>query len=243
MVTSVFLSGSRGGLLALLLELAFIAVLWMRQNRTKPVALAGVSLTLLTVGLLAAMAPPVATNHMLSLRDASRLLIYRDSINMFLAHPLLGSGLGTFSAVFPHYRVFYDGFITNHAHNDYLEQLLDTGLVGLAIAAWFVVELFRHGLRNVFGRQSTPSARISTAALAACTGFLFHSFTDFNLHIPANAALFYVVCAIAAVPALNGPIARKTQALRASTKEASGEKHSSANWGSEKGTLQVKRVA
>jgi hypothetical protein len=36
------------------------------------------------------------------------------------------------------------------------------------------------------------------AALLGCVGILVHSFLDFNLQIPANAALFYVLCAIAA---------------------------------------------
>ena len=36
------------------------------------------------------------------------------------------------------------------------------------------------------------------AALLGCVGILVHSFFDFNLQIPANAALFYVLCAIAA---------------------------------------------
>jgi hypothetical protein len=34
------------------------------------------------------------------------------------------------------------------------------------------------------------------------TGILVHSFFDFNLQIPANAALFYVFCSIAAAPPL-----------------------------------------
>jgi hypothetical protein len=40
------------------------------------------------------------------------------------------------------------------------------------------------------------------AALLGCVGILVHSFLDFNLQIPANAALFYVLCAIAA----SGPL-------------------------------------
>ncbi|MGC2196652.1 MAG: hypothetical protein WA628_18405, partial [Terriglobales bacterium] len=39
---------------------------------------------------------------------------------------------------------------------------------------------------------------LSLAALLGCTGILFHSFVDFNMQIPANAALFYVLCALAA---------------------------------------------
>ena len=39
---------------------------------------------------------------------------------------------------------------------------------------------------------------LSLAALLGCTGILVHSFVDFNLQIPANAAFFYVLCALAA---------------------------------------------
>jgi len=35
--------------------------------------------------------------------------------------------------------------------------------------------------------------------MLGCTGILAHSFVDFNLQIPANAALFYVLCVIAAL--------------------------------------------
>ena len=42
----------------------------------------------------------------------------------------------------------------------------------------------------------TASGAITVAALLGCIGILVHSFLDFNLHIPANAVLFYVLCAI-----------------------------------------------
>jgi O-antigen ligase len=209
MLASVFLSGSRGGLLSLIAEIALVALLWMRRYGKKPTFVAAATLALATTVLLAAIAPPLITDHMFSLSDASRVLIYRDSIRMFLAHPLLGSGLGTFPQVFPHYRVFYDGFFINHAHNDYLEQLLDTGLIGLILTAWFLVRLYRCSLRKALQVEFSRSARINAAALASCTGFLIHGFTDFNLHIPANAALFFVVCALATAGAESRPKFRK----------------------------------
>jgi O-antigen ligase len=78
--------------------------------------------------------------------------------------------------------------------------LLETGLAGLGVGVWFLVVLYREGLRNLRPARLSPAALISAAALAGCTGLLAHSFTDFNLHIPANAALFYVLCAVATVP-------------------------------------------
>jgi hypothetical protein len=36
---------------------------------------------------------------------------------------------------------------------------------------------------------------LRTASLIGITGLLAHSCFDFNLHIPANAACFFVLCA------------------------------------------------
>jgi len=48
-----------------------------------------------------------------------------------------------------------------------------------------------------FAINQTTGA-LTAAALLGCIGILVHSVLDFNLQIPANAALFYVLCAMAA---------------------------------------------
>ena len=50
-----------------------------------------------------------------------------DTWRLFLDHPLLGTGLGTLEIVFPPYDSLYDGKVVNHAHNDYIEALAETG--------------------------------------------------------------------------------------------------------------------
>ena len=47
------------------------------------------------------------------------------------------------------------------------------------------------------------SARSRSLTLA-CTGILVHSFMDFNLHVGANAALFYVMAALASAEEVEG---------------------------------------
>ena len=198
MAASVFLSQSRGGMIAVIVELVFLGVIWIIRFSPRKSATVFVAFCIATALLLAWVAPPELGSRMTDTHDPARLLIHRDSIRMFLAHPFLGSGFGTFATVFPHYRVFYDGFFMDNAHDDYLELLLETGLIGFAVAVWFLVVLYREGFRNMRLIKNSSSSRISTAALAGCTGLLAHSFLDFNLHIPANAALFYVLCVIAA---------------------------------------------
>jgi O-antigen ligase len=200
MAASVFLCQSRGGMFAVIVETVFLAIFWMRRFSPRRSAAVFVAFCLVTALFLAWTAPQQVGSRITDIHDPARWLIHRDSIRMFAAHPLLGSGLGSFATAFPHYRVFYDGFLINHAHDDYLELLLETGLAGFGVAVWFVVVLYREGFRNLRLARLSPAALISTAALAACTGLLAHSFMDFNLQIPANAALFYVLCGIATAP-------------------------------------------
>ena len=147
--------------------------------------------------ILAWIAPEQVIARMSDLHDPARLLIHRDSIKIFLAHPLFGSGFGTFANTFRHYRIFFDGFFVNHAHDDYLELVIETGLAGFATAMWFLVIVYREGFRNLRGAKRSEPAMLSSAAMVGCTGVLVHSFLDFNLHVPANAALFYVIAAVA----------------------------------------------
>ena len=127
-----------------------------------------------------------------------RLTIDRDCLRMLIKRPFLGWGLGTFPIVYPEFRSFYTTFFVNQAHNDYLQLLVETGLAGFSIAVWFLVLVFRQAAGKLKNWTETASGALTVAALLGCVGILVHSFLDFNLQIPANAALFYVLCAIAA---------------------------------------------
>jgi O-antigen ligase len=117
---------------------------------------------------------------------------------MFLHRPVLGWGLGTFPTIYPSYRSFYTNLFVNEAHNDYAQALVETGLLGFGLMAWFLISVYRRGLPTSRRWEFKWDGALSLAALLGCTGILFHSFVDFNVQIPANAALFYVLCALAA---------------------------------------------
>jgi O-antigen ligase len=127
-----------------------------------------------------------------------RLTIDRDCLRMLREKPILGWGLGTFPVVYPQFRSFYTSFFVNEAHNDYLQLLVEAGIVGFGIALWFLVATFRGAAVKLENWTETVNGTLTVAALLGCIGILIHSFLDFNLQISANAALFYVLCAIAA---------------------------------------------
>ena len=203
---SIFFSGSRGGMMAFAAEILFLAWALSRrqkqaERRTLLVLIAVVLLTVVFLGVfarervfhqIATLDSPLAEST-----TGMRLHIDRDGWRMFTARPLLGWGLGTFPSFYPQYRTFYTNTFINQAHNDYLQFLVEMGGLGFAACLWFVVALLYHGVKRSAHWQESLTHAVRMAALAGCTGLLVHSFFDFNLQVPANAALFYVLAVTA----------------------------------------------
>lgn len=206
MTGTIFLSGSRGGMLAFTLEgVLLVLLLRPRQANWRQHAILGVCLALVA-GFLVWVGGNELTNRLASIQTETqqelsggiRTSIDRDSFRMWWARPVLGWGLGTFPTAYPQFRSFYTTFFVNEAHNDYLQLLTETGVIGLGIAIWFLVITFRRAWAKLENWTESANGVLTVAALLGCVGILVHSFLDFNLQVPANAALFYVLCAIAA---------------------------------------------
>jgi O-antigen ligase len=210
MVGTVFLSGSRGGMLAISVELVFLAIVMLRQRKTIRIAVGVASFAVVLIGLLTwvggkeltTRVSSISTEAHTELSGGMRVSIDRDALRMFRNKPLLGWGLGTFPVVYPQFRSFYTNFFVNEAHNDYLQLLCEMGLLGFAAMAWFLIVLYRNALHKIGDWTSDVGGAVTLACTLGLTGILAHSFLDFNLQIPANAAIFYVLCTVAAAPPL-----------------------------------------
>ena len=210
MVGTVFLSGSRGGMLAIVVELATLGVMLSRRKNSVRIALGVTAFAVVLVSLLVWLGGKELTTRVTSISSetrgeisgGTRLNIDRDTVKMFSRRPVLGWGLGTFPTVYPQFRSFYTNFFVNEAHNDYLQLLAEMGILGFSTMVWFFVILVRQGIRKVHKWSSDASGATTLACSLGVLGILVHSFVDFNLQIPANAALFYAFCAIVGAPPL-----------------------------------------
>lgn len=225
MVGTIFLSGSRGGMLAILIELVILAVLLVQQKRGVRTAV-GIGVFLVVVfGLLTWVGgselmeriATVAPGHSDLTADV-RAYINRDGFRMFLKKPVLGWGLGTFPVVYPEFRTFYTNFFVNEAHNDYLQLLVEMGVLGFATLLWFVVTIYSGARRKIGGWTGDIGGAVPLACVLGLSGILVHSVVDFNLQIPANAALFYVMCTVAAAEPFAKP-ARRRHTVRSKVQE------------------------
>jgi O-antigen ligase len=220
MVGTIFLSGSRGGMLAIVAELVILSVLLVKQKRGLRTAVGiGVFLTIVVAlliwvggGELSRRIATVGMSHSEISNDV-RFNINRDGLHMFLKKPVLGWGLGTFPVVYPQFRTFYTNFFVNQAHNDYLQLLVEMGLLGFGTMLWFLLTLYSRALKKIRNWTSEMSGATTLACVLGLSGILVHSVFDFNLQIPANAALFYVLCTVAAAAPFAQP-ARKRRVAR-----------------------------
>jgi len=201
-IGALVLSASRGGLISFFVELG-VLFLWLILRRTlgKHLLSGGAILFLafLMVSWLGVqqLVERFSSMQSLEVTVGKRASMRADTWRIFLDHPWIGTGLGTIQTVFPAYETLYDGKIVNHAHNDYLEALAETGIAGGLCCLWFLGILFFDSLRRLSQPVGAFASTVQLAALIACLGFLTHSLVDFNLHIPSNALLFFLMANLA----------------------------------------------
>jgi hypothetical protein len=83
---------------------------------------------------------------------------------------------------------------------------------------WFLLTIYTRAIKKIANWTGEISAATTLACVLGLSGILVHSAFDFNLQIPANAALFYVLCTIAASEPFAQP-ARKRRAVRSKPRE------------------------
>ena len=207
MAATIFLCGSRGGMVAFAAQMAIFVWLFCRESRQKGLAFLLGAFLLVALGTVAwtgggevsARILSSATDRHAEIANNTRLRIDRDTLQMFAKRPLLGWGMGTFEDVYPQFRSFYTNFLIDKAHNDYLQLLAEAGILGFGCAVWFLSASLRTAWRNIHKWTSDINAAVAAVSLLGISGILVHSLVDFNLQIPANALLFYSLCIVASM--------------------------------------------
>lgn len=205
-MTAVFLmwigllvSGSRMGVLSAIVVTAICVYVAQTQfhslHRKLIVVVAGVAILLLMslVGMKGFMARVSQPGTFMS--DAGLRTSLMDSSLSLLAQQFpLGSGPGTFGDVYPAVQPADIMLTVNHAHNDYLEFLVEWGALGVAflgLLLWLAFIQTRCLVRKAH-EQPCPQPQDLKIQLACAIGLLailMHGFVDFNFRIPANAML------------------------------------------------------
>jgi O-antigen ligase len=206
-MVSVFLSGSRGGLIALAVEFALLAgAIFLGEPGTRKralvaglvlTAIAGASFSWLDPGDIWKRWEAVAHTPEIAMGDRDKVTM--DTLRMSRDHLAHGIGLGAFETVYPKYQSIATDLVYDYAHDDYAQLFAETGVLGWIFAPASIVIFVLLSFRDLRSRLEHPVGWLQLGAAVAVCGLLVHSLFDFNMHIPANAAWFAFCAALATV--------------------------------------------
>lgn len=216
---SVILTGSRGGLLSLLGVVAFVTIINLTGKTAKHseyetnssfvkshanLILIGSSFAL----LLALLGSVIFLGGDSSLMrgvgitqqadfSTGRTHFWEVALQIFANNPILGTGLDSFGIAYTRYDTWNGMMRVEQAHNDYLQTLSDTGILGFACVAAFIFLLFKKSFK-LFNETTDRFGRgVIIGSLAGCFGILMHSFVDFPLRTSSNSFFFLTLAALA----------------------------------------------
>jgi O-antigen ligase len=137
LVAATFLTGSRGGFIALVVMLLYIA--WRTRYRFQILAL-------MAVGGIASLLQPTVWDRFADkglVGGSGRLFIWDTAKLALKDHWLIGAGLGAFPAAYNHvlfamYQPIFQGW-SRPAHNAYLSAAVEVGIIGgvVHLYAWW----------------------------------------------------------------------------------------------------------
>lgn len=202
-LAAVIVSQSRGGFMILLLEGVVAAVIYRKTLLQWRRSLLGALVVTLAVGGIVAMVGwqpllrrfTALQNNDVSLTD--RVMVTQSCLNIWRDHPWIGTGLGTFPAMYPQYQKFDTGQQWLEAHDDFAQTLAETGVAGMAAVLVFLAFYWLRGLQVMRTPRPDGLQHYQTAAFIGTVGLMAHSLGDFQFHSPANALLFFYLSAAA----------------------------------------------
>lgn len=196
--SALLLTHSRGGFICTLLGLAAMSIAVSVKSRVHAKMLVLFLMPLLILGIAFFAAGGEIVSKRITETDVTREErpeVYQITAAAISAFPVRGTGYGTFSDVFQHYRTI-DLILPYHmAHNTYLEDALELGIPGCALLCLSVMAVF---WRCVVGiRVRTRDISFPVLGIGAITLASAASAVDFTFQIPAPAITLAMIMGLA----------------------------------------------
>jgi O-antigen ligase len=202
MVIGLVLTHSRMGNTAFFSSLLIAGGIWLLLSQRKPkrstiILLASLLvIDIFIVGNWFGIDKVVERLEKTSAQTETRDEVVQHGLTYSQDYLLAGSGGGSFYAVFPGYRQGDIRGQYDHAHNDYLQFLVETGVIGVVLLGGVVMFSLLSALRAIKTRRDPLLRGLGFSGVMGITALLIHSSVDFNLQIPANAAMFMLLLAV-----------------------------------------------
>ncbi|MFC1637064.1 O-antigen ligase family protein, partial [Planctomycetota bacterium] len=198
-VATVFISLTRGGMISMLIAAGFTTLIICSRRSLKGsgwiilLAALGAFICILYLGF-DAVYDRLATMQGVDAYKG-RWQIVKDISIAWTRFPLFGTGLGTHEVVYPMFDRSSIPALATHAENEYAQITEETGLVGLAVFVVFGFIVWINYARNI--KYADTPIRLASYGLGfGLLAVMIHSLSDFGQHLPANAMLSAIFCAL-----------------------------------------------
>jgi tetratricopeptide (TPR) repeat protein len=197
---TVFISLSRGGMISMITAGAFTAFM---VSLRKPLRGSGWIMALLALGAFVCVlyvgfdAVYDRLGAIGGLHEAvgGRWQIVKDIAVAWTRFPAVGTGLGTHQVVYPMFDRSMEPSLAAYAENEYAQAAEEMGACGLAALVIFGILVWRSYARTIWSAQ-IPAQSAAYGLGFGLAAILVHSLSDFGQHLPANAVLSAVFCAL-----------------------------------------------
>lgn len=142
----------------------------------------------------------------------TRLAIWHTTIEMIKRNPIIGVGAGNFTYIYPQILApsvmnnpelkIYAGSYTNAAHNEFLQILAETGIIGLIPFIMMFYFFFWLILKKMEHYSITHIRQNAMLFILMCM-FIIMSLMNFTMQLPYSALLFFTL--------LSAPVALKNK--------------------------------
>lgn len=200
---TIFVSLTRGGMVAMLIAGAFTTLVLSSRSSVRGRGWAMVLMALGAFICVLYIGFDAVYDRLATLRDlheaqSGRWQIVKDISLAWTKFPVLGTGLGTHEVVYPMFDRSTIPALAAHAENEYAQAAEETGLVGLGALAVFGIIVWVNYVRNI--KSSYIPIRSAAYGLGfGLSAIMLQSLSDFGQHLPANAVLSAVCCALLVV--------------------------------------------
>jgi O-antigen ligase len=183
-------SHSRGGFLAMASAAAVILALVRAGGRARAALIGSV---LLVGAALVVVGGDSSLGRLGTIWEASlggfngRAEVWRASVPAWRLSPWLGTGLGGFAASVSPFLDRNRGVYFSHAENEYIQLLVEGGVVGLGLGLLGLVGALRLGWATVRATKGTREQALYAGGLFGLVALAIQSLADFPLHIPGVA--------------------------------------------------------
>ncbi|MFH0926817.1 MAG: O-antigen ligase family protein [bacterium] len=196
MFIALIISASRAGIVSLALSLTIGGIIGYKKGifgrNRKTIISIGI---VITCGVLwLGIGNTFNRFSKLNADKEARTTIWQGAVSIVKGNPLLGTGFGTFIQTYKKFKPpELEHSLMDHAHNDWLELITDTGIIGLSIVLFGLTYFMVNSLRQLQRRKNKFVISLALGGICGLLSLVFHSLTDFNLHIPANALLLSII--------------------------------------------------